>query len=489
MRLDILKIPRVKILDKYIIKTFLGPFVLTFFISLFILEMQFLWQYFEDMVGKGLETEVLIRLFAYASASLVSMALPLAVLLSSIMTFGNLGEKYELVSMKAAGVSLKRVMRPLVIFVILLSLAAFQFSNNVLPVANLKFKSLLYDIMKQRPALDFKPGIFYKGIEGYVIRISDKGQDGQTLKEVLIYDHTSSNSNTNVIKAESGKIFMSDDGQHLIMELFNGQRYEDAEGKRHPFIRNKFDKHTIRFPLTGFDFQRTDEDLFKDHYQMLNFSQLVEAVDSLTEVKRSRIANYHNSVSQRLAVYRDTLDADQDTIAEDYTVVDSYDEMDNDGKLSVLVAAANLARASKTYSNAMKTEVESRKKRIARHKIEQHRKFTLSIACIVLFFIGAPMGAIVRKGGLGLPVIISVVFFLIYHISSMTGEKLVKNIEIDAWEGMWVSTFILTPIGVLLTYKATSDSVILDSTYYTKLTDPIFKKVINPLTRKFSRKK
>lgn len=478
-----------KILDKYIIKTFFGPFVLTFFISLFILEMQFLWQYFEDMVGKGLETSVLIKLFAYASASLVSMALPLAVLLSSIMTFGNMGEKYELVSMKAAGVSLKRVMRPLVIFVVLLSLGAFQFSNTILPVANLKFKSLLYDIMRQRPALDFKPGIFYKGIDGYVIRISDKAQDGQTLQDVLIYDHTSANSNKNVIKAESGKIFMSDNGKFLIMELFNGYRYEDTEGKRHPMIRNEFEKHTIRFNLAGFDFQRTDEDLFKDHYQMLNFRQLVEAVDSLTGVKQERLNNYFNSVSQRLAVYRDTLPQKADTLKVENAMVAPYDSLDAEEKLSVLVAAANLSRASKTYSHAMKTEVESRKKRIARHKIEQHRKFTLSIACIVLFFIGAPMGAIVRKGGLGLPVIISVVFFLIYHISSMTGEKLVKNIEIEAWEGMWVSTFILTPIGILLTYKATSDSVILDSTYYSKLTDPLFKKVINPLTAKFKKQK
>ncbi len=478
-----------KILDKYIIKTFLGPFVLTFFISLFILEMQFLWQYFEDMVGKGLETTVLIKLFAYASASLVSMALPLAVLLSSIMTFGNMGEKYELVSMKAAGVSLKRVMRPLIIFVVLLSLGAFQFSNNILPVANLKFKSLLYDIMRQRPALDFKPGIFYKGIEGYVIRISDKEPDGQTLKDVLIYDHTSANSNKNVIKSESGKIFMSEDGRFLIMELYNGYRYEDTEGKRHPMIRNEFEKHTIRFHLTGFDFQRTDEELFKDHYQMLNFSQLIEAVDSLHQVKEERLENYFNSVSQRLAVYRDTLSDKADTLKVKHAVVAPYDSLDTEEKISVLVSAANLTRASKTYSHAMKTEVESRKKRIARHKIEQHRKFTLSIACIVLFFIGAPMGAIVRKGGLGLPVIISVVFFLIYHISSMTGEKLVKNIEIDAWEGMWISTFILTPIGILLTYKATSDSVILDSTYYTKLTDPLFKKVINPFLKKFGKKK
>lgn len=478
-----------KILDKYIIKTFMGPFVLTFFISLFILEMQFLWQYFEDMVGKGLETTVLIKLFAYASASLVSMALPLAVLLSSIMTFGNMGEKYELVSMKAAGVSLKRVMRPLTLFVVLLSLGAFQFSNTILPVANLKFKSLLYDVMRQRPALDFKPGIFYKGIEGYVIRISDKEADGQTLKDVLIYDHTAANSNKNVIKSESGKIFMTDDGRYLIMELYNGYRYEDTEGERHPMIRNTFEKHTIRFQLTGFDFQRTDEELFKDHYQMLNFSQLIEAVDSLHQVKQERLENYFNSVSQRLAVYRDTLPDEADTLKVKHAVVAPYDSLDLEEKISVLVSAANLTRASKTYAHAMKTEVESRQKRIARHKIEQHRKFTLSIACIVLFFIGAPMGAIVRKGGLGLPVIISVVFFLIYHISSMTGEKLVKNIEIDAWEGMWVSTFILTPIGVLLTYKATSDSVILDSTYYSKLTDPLFKKVINPLIKKLGKKK
>ena len=455
--------------------------------------MQFLWQYFEDMVGKGLETHVLFELFMYASASFVSMALPLAILLSSIMTFGNLGENYELVSIKASGISLMRAMRPLIYVTLILSGVAFFFSNNILPVANLKFKSLLHDVMHQRPALDFKPGVFYDGVDGYVIRVKEKGDDGKTIKDVLIYDHTQLGGNRKVIKAESGEMYLSDDGRYLIFKLFNGQQFDEQKGKNHPLLRSTFTEHRLNFNLTGFQFERTDESLFKDHYQMLNLSQLNESMDSLKDARIRRSGDYTTAMMQRLNVFRDS----SNYISDIQKTIDttnseasqfSIDSLKPQNKISLYATAINLTRGAKTFSEAIKNELRSRDERIARHEIEWHRKFTLSIACLVLFFIGAPLGAIIRKGGLGMPVVVSVIFFLFYHIISITGEKLVKNLEIEPVLGMWIATIILTPIGAYLTYKATTDSMVLDSTFYTKLIDNLKRIVINPILKLLPKK-
>lgn len=448
--------------------------------------MQFLWQYFEDMVGKGLEGWVLVQLLLYASASLVSMALPLAILLSSIMTFGNLGENYELVALKSSGISLQRIMRPLAILALFLSLIAFYFSNNILPVANLKFKSLLYDVMHQKPALDFKPGIFYGGIEGYVIRVKEKDLEDQTLKKVLIYDHHELNGNRKVIAADEGKMYLSPDERYLIFKLYNGYQYDEQKGKNRPLLRSEFDEHTINFDLSGFQFKRTDEDLFKDHYEMLSLGQLTESIDSLDLKRTERKVDFVNSMNQRMTVFNDSLNR-LDTTTAAANAVTFMDSLPHATRLSLFATSVNLARSSKTFATAMAQELEARKKRIARHEIEWHRKFSLSIACILLFFIGAPMGAIIRKGGLGMPVVVSILFFLVYHIISISGEKLVKQLELEAWQGMWISSIVLIPIGAILTYKATTDSMLLDSTFYTRLTDKLARVFIDPIRSRLPR--
>lgn len=452
--------------------------------------MQFLWQYFEDMVGKGLEGRVLIELFFYASASFVGMALPLAILLSSIMTFGNMGENYELVSIKAAGISLRRAMQPLIILTVILSLLAFYFSNNIMPVANLKFKSLLYDIMHQKPTLDFQPGVFYKGLEGYVIRIKDKDPKTQELKNVLIYDHTELSGNRKVIMAETGEMYLSDNGHYLIFKLYNGANYDEQKNTGHPLLRSTFSEHTINFELSGFAFKRTDEDLFKDHYQMLNLSQLKVSSDSLQIEKKERYTVFTNAMTERLKSFEEASFSDSATALLPTALY--YDSLDTSKKMALINTAQNIARGNKTFSMAMRDEYRTREERIARHHVEWHRKFTLSIACILLFFIGAPMGAIIRKGGLGMPVVVSVVFFLLYHIVSITGEKLVKNLEILPWQGMWLSSFVLLPIGIFLTYKATTDAMILDSTFYNQLSERFKKsivgKVIQALKQRFKNK-
>ncbi len=447
--------------------------------------MQFLWVYLEDMVGKGLEASVLIQLFLFASASLVTMALPLAILLSSIMTFGSLGENYELVAMKSSGISLNRIMRPLVIFVLFISVLAFIHSNYIMPVANLKFRSLLYDIMHQRPALDFKPGVFYDGIDGYVIRIQQKNPDTQEMRGIQIFDHTEGIGNRRVILAEEGKMYVSNDGNYLVFDMKNVKQYDEQEGPSHPFVRAEIAEHSIRFDLSAFKFSRTDENLFKDHYQMLNLKQLKSAIDTLNIKKEKRLESYKESLDYRLLVFSDTTYSDTAYSADTFAL---FDGVDMKTKLQIYQAAINIARAAKTYTHSIRDELKNRQITINKHIIEWHRKFTLSLACIVLFFVGAPLGAIIRKGGLGMPVVVSIIIFIFYHIISMTGEKLVKEGELNPFIGMWIGTIVLIPIGAFLTYKSTTDSVLLDTTYYQLLTDKL-KSWFAPVIRLFRKKK
>lgn len=461
---------------------------MTFFITLFIFEMQFLWNYLEDMVGKGLEAMVLIELFAFASANLVTMALPLAVLLSSIMTFGNLGENYELVAMKSSGISLNRIMRPLLIFNLIISGMAFYHSNHVMPVANLKFKTLLYDVMHQRPALEFKPGVFYQGIDGFVIRIKEKDADGQNMRDIQIYDHSEHNGNKQITLAERGKMALSPDQRYLIFDMYNVKQYKENKGKTHPFTYSEIDQHTVRFDLSSFQFNRTDDDLFKDHYEMLNLKQLEASMDTLNLKLDERLSDYRKSMHNRLQIYSDSNIA-QNGLPEDTTAtLDIFEGTNLREQIGVYSTAINIARSSKTYSESIDNEKEMRLKRIHLHEIEWHKKFTLSIACLVLFFIGAPLGAIIRKGGLGMPVVFSILIFIIYHIISMSGMKLVKQGELPAIIGMWMATATLVPLGIFLTYKATTDSVLLDSSFYSSLTNK-FKKIFAPILKIFKKNK
>ena len=272
----------------YVLRSYLGPLVLTFFIALFILLLQFLWKYIDDLVGKGLEFTVIARLMFYASATFVPLALPLAILLSSLMTFGNLGEHYELVAVKASGISIWKVMRPLVYLSVFISLLAYGFSNNVLPVANLKFQSLLYDVRQQKLAFNISEGVFYNGIENYIIRIGKKDKDGSTIYDVKIYDHSDRAGNIKVTTAKSGFMQLSPDQQHIIFTLFDGYNYNDIVSTRNyrdnrPFERVAFEQQRIKFDLSEFDLTRTDENLFKSHYTMLTTRQLTIFIDSLND--------------------------------------------------------------------------------------------------------------------------------------------------------------------------------------------------------------
>ncbi len=463
----------------FILKSYLGPFIMTFFITTFVLLMQFLWRYIEDLVGKGLDMFVIGKLLFYISASLIPMALPLAILLASLMTFGNLGENYELTAIKSAGISLQRAMTPLIWLNILVSIGAFYFSNNAIPYANLKMRSLLYDIQRQKPAFQIKEGIFYNGIDGYSIRIKKKDKETGKLYGLMIYDHTDNNGNTKVTVADSGTMKMTTDETCLVITLLNGYNYlemkEDPkrlEDRSFPFRHDRFQKQELILDLSGFGLHRTDENLFRSSYKMMNIKQLELYEDSLhiemNELKNSAFSRIRN------------LDVAKTNMISQYSAVDSgkltagvalyndifFKSLPSNDRIMVVTQAIYQARRLKEAYAVMTIEYDRNYKNMARYQIEWHRKFTLSFACFIFFFIGAPMGAIIRKGGFGMPIVISVLFFILYYIITLTGEKFVKELYVQPWEGMWIPSLILLPAGVFLTYKATRDSTMFNMEAY-----------------------
>jgi len=464
----------VKKLHSLILKTYVGPFVMTFFISLFILLMQFLWKYVDDLVGKGLEWYIIGELLFYASATFVPLALPLAILLSSIMTMGSLGENYELVALKSAGISLIRIMWPLVFISMFFVLAAFYFSNNVLPVANLKMGSLLYDVRQQRPAFNIMEGIYYKGIDNFVIRVEEKENDGTTLRNIKIYDHTERRGNTNVTLAEWGTMEVTEDKTFLVLTLYNGSNFqevepEDSRDRSRPFQRTHFDKQIRKFDLSGFALSRTDEQLFRSHFRMLDISKLLHAEDSLKTVMDEKKDEFVVNSMARLYNYMslDSLVKINLGKSDDYVVLEGLTHFTTlSAKKNVVDQAMNNVRQLKESALFTHEDVQLRKRRLARYEIEFHRKFTLSFACLILFMIGAPLGAIIRKGGFGLPVVVSVLFFVFFHIMSITGEKFVRESVMPAWQGMWLASIILLPVAVVLTIQATTDSSLMDMDSY-----------------------
>ncbi|MBL7889982.1 MAG: LptF/LptG family permease [Bacteroidia bacterium] len=466
-----------KTLHKFILKSYLGPFVMTFFIAMFVFFMMFIFKYIDDFVGKGLGAGVLSELFFYFSLTTIPTALPLAILLSSLMTFGNLGEHFELTAMKSSGLSLQKIMMPLLVFTTLISVAAFYFSNNILPYTNLKAGSLLYDVRESKPALLFKDGVFNNGLEGFSIRVGKKGKDGKTLNDIMIYDHRAMQGNNIILSAESGVMEQTADKMFLVLTLKNGVSYKEMadnpkDAETHPLIRDKFEERVIRFDLSEFKMSRTDEALFKNNAQMMNLSQLNTAVDSLKIKIEVRKREFGKQLTQTYYSKYKLAENDSKEAANELT----FEDLSKQQKLNAIEIASNIARSAKAYTESVYNDTDNDAFSVDRFNIEWHRKFTLSIACVVLFFIGAPLGAIIRKGGLGMPMVVSIIFFLVFHILSITGEKLAKEGTIPAYQGMWLATIILLPIGIFLTYKATSDSNLFNIDAYLSPIKNLFSK-------------
>ena len=418
------------------LKAYIGPFIITFLIAMFVFEMQFIWLYLDDLLGKGLNPMTVLELIFYASARIVNMALPLAVLMSSIMTFGALAENNELTAMKSAGMSLSRIFRPLVVLMLLLSLGSFFFANNMWPIANLKFRTLLFSIVQQRPALSIENGVFYNGIEGVSIRVMEKNPDTGMLKDILIYDHRNQNGgNKTVIKASEGEMTQTEDKRFLILTLRNGATYDEKEesskpkrivGKSQqqqersfPYVHGNFQEMVIRLDLSNLVFKNNDEEIFKNSFEMMTIPQLERAIDSL-QIQRDSLSSQINQATQPNL---------------------------NESTVKTKNAQTNLIERQKE-------ELANRNKFINRHKIEWHRKFTLAISCLILFFIGAPLGALIRKGGLGWPTVIALGIFILFEMLTIAGEKMTKSELLPPHVGMWLATYAMLPAGIYITWRA-----------------------------------
>ncbi len=475
-----------KRLHRFILKSFFGPFMMTFIICVFVLLMQFLWKYIDDLVGKGLEWTVVLELLVYASMALVPMAFPLAMLLASIMTFGNLGENYELVAMKASGVSLFKIMRPLLYFAIFLTFFAFYFSNNILPKTNLKFGSVMYSVRKQKPEMIINEGVFTNQIDGYSIKVEKKDNETGVMSDILIYDHTVGDGNLSVTHADSGYMNISDDKKFMVMTLFHGENAVDEQGSgrnnnRYEFRRNFFDKQIVTVPLSGFDFERTDEDLLRTEYKMMNLTQLDNYEDSLYKDYRVRVRNFIPMMSYNsfLDISVVTFFNKKDSLGIEYTplisdskaeLLELYYSKDEFDRMETVSQALQNAQNNKQSLDANTISLYNYKKSLNKYTMEKYKKFSWPFACLIFFFIGAPLGAIIRKGGLGMPVVASIFMFIAYYVVTITGEKFARE---DLWEmynGMWLSSFVFLPIGFFLTYKAATDSSIMNTeTYQYKL--------------------
>lgn len=481
-----------KKVDRFLLKSFIGPLVFTFFIVLIILLLQFLWMYVDELAGKGLDFKVLSELLYHFALTFVPTALPLGILLASLMTFGNMGEFSELSALKSSGISLQRIMLPLVIFIGLISVVSFFFSNNVLPYSTEKARTLLWDIRRKKPDINIQAGSFYNGVPDFSIKITTKNPVTNRLNNIIIYDHRERRGNYSVIVADSGYMRSTEDETGLIMTLYNGYGHYDMVEKnvsqamkKYPDRVDVFKEQTIIIPLTGFDLQRSEEGLFKSNAAMLNISQLTYTIDSLHYKYQQKI-NYEfkNFKDIKLYVVRNMPIAGRDKPKDlRFEIKPLYDSLTLFDKKAVLRRAIE---SLKEGTSILFEKNESQKyeiKVIRKYEVEWNKKLTMSFACIVFFLIGAPLGAIIRKGGLGTPAVISIFFFVIYYVISISGQKMVEENVVGTFAGMWAASYILLPIGIFLTYKATTDSVILNiETYlmfFKKIKDSVYKIFIN----------
>ena len=456
---------------------------MTFFIVLFIVLMQFLWRYIDDLVGKGLEMHILGELFFYAAVSLVPTALPLAILLASLMTFGNLGEKFELTAMKAAGVSLLRTMAPLIVLISGISVGAFFFQNNVLPKAQVKMWTLLFSMKQKSPELEIPEGVFYDQIPGFNLYVKEKDKKAGTLKHMMIYDVRNGYDKSTILRADSARLAFTKGMRYLYLHMWRGEQFDNLSDQNTarqnvPFRRELFDEKEILIPFDA-NFNRLDEESMRKQYVGKNIEQLQHTIDSV----QNRVDSAGNVYSRYLRL-RDYGGVSASVNPETREPM-PYKPVKMPGQpldIDTLMSTVQPAKQAMIYDQALrKAEAEQADcmfkaetmeddlKSIRRHGIELMKKFTLSVACLIFFFIGAPLGAIIRKGGLGTPLVISVFLFIVYYIIDNTGYKMARDGHWVVWHGMWISTFVLAPLGIYVTYKAMNDSAVFNPDAYRNL--------------------
>lgn len=474
-----------KKVDLLVLKSFFGPFLVTLFVVEFVFIMQFFYVYIDDFIGKGLSWYVVVELVSYLSANTVPMALPLAVLLSSIMTFGNLGERYELIALKMSGISMWRTAFGLFIAIGLLSAGSLVFSNHIVPTANLKFWTTLIDISRSKPALDIKEGVFYKEIEGYIIKIDHKEADQKTIQGIFIHDYTDQSRPHNFIVAERGEMYTTDDKKNLVLKLIDGNKYEtlapdpDKRGVSRK-LRTEFTEMEKVMDLSDFELSRSKEDQYRNQYQMLNIGQLKDYIDTLELRKLESLQRLDQSTKDMWLFKRDSA-----TFASGTPPSEPFEDnllRSNPQMTQTATTAINTAKSVKSIlDNPVVPNWRSNIDLIRRSQIELHRKYTSALACLVLFLIGAAFGVIVRKGGLALPVIAATFIYVFYLILYKLGESMGKNGTIDAVAGMWLPTLLMVPMAIFLVVKANNDSSVLQlDTYRLSRFLPRFRRRAHP---------
>jgi len=466
---------RIKKLDIFVLKSFLLLFSGTFFICLFIFMMQFLWRYVDELVGKGLEIGVLAQFFFYSALTLIPLSLPLAILLAALMTFGNFGEKYELLSMKAAGIPLLRIIRPLVIFCAMLCGISFYFQNVIAPKAQMKLWTLLVSMKQTSPELDIPEGVFYSDIDGYNIYVKQKDRETGMMKDLLIYNFSEGFENAHIIWASEGSMEMTEDKQHLFLHLYNGEQFENLksqsiDSKNVPYRRETFREKHIIIQFDG-GFNMIDGGFLSERSDAKNMKQISESIDSLTYKADSTGRAIFNDVKR--TTYRKNSLTERDSTRMSEGTLPTYINVDS------LFNAYTLSEKEKTLKTATdristltsdwkvkNMQMADADKNIRRHQSDWHKKITLSLSCLIFFFIGAPLGAIIRKGGLGLPVVISVIIFVLYYIIDSGSTRVARSGEMNIILGVWMSTLVLAPIGFFFTYKSNKDSVVFNLEVY-----------------------
>lgn len=483
---------KVKRLDTFLLQRFLPVLAMTFFICLFIVMMQFLWRFIEDLVGKGLSFSVIAELFWYASLTMVPTALPLAILLASLMTFGNLGEKFELTAIKSSGISLFRIMTPLIILMVMIAIGAFFFQNNVMPIAQTKMYTLLFSMRQKSPEVEIPAKTFYDQVPGMNLYVDHKDSETGMLYNMIIYDVSRGMDNARIILADSGKISFTEDKSHLFLHLYDGELSENFNSSAGvqtrgylPFRRESFDDKQVYLAFDA-NFNRIDEQGIRSQYVGMNISQLSEAIDSLQEQVDSIGRSYGDDMKKTPYVgvsYYANVFVDGQMVHIKQPEVKPKQAIDVDSVFN----APNAAQA-KSYLTAAQAKLKQRraeyefkslalsehKKLMRRHDIEMQRKFTLSLACLIFFFIGAPLGAIIKKGGIGTPLVISVFLFVIYFIFDNMGYKFAKDGKLAVWEGIWLSSMVMLPLGIFFTYKAVGDSSVFDFDAYKRFVHRLF---------------
>lgn len=472
-----------KKLNILLLKSYIGPFILTLGIAQFVLIMQFLWKYIDDLVGKGLDSWIIMKLLLYTSVSLLPMSLPLAILLSSIMTLGSFGENYELIAVKSSGISFFRFIRPLLVLNLFIAIGAFFLSNNIIPIANKKSGILLYDIRKQKPTLNIQPGIFNDDIQGISIKVGSKDPDGKTLRDLIIYDHLRNEGNTSVITAKKGELLQTKNGNILIFKLENGSQYKEVlssgENTKNQLFITSFDQWEKHFDLSQFALQSTNESFFKDVSRMCTISELQERIDTIRKTAQSRKDIMRNNVEPlyyfSIHNYDSVHKPRKSIIPTNQIGLNLLKGLKVTEKSNIVELATAKARTIKSQVSVTTNELKYNRQDLNEFKVEYHRKIKLSFVCLLFFFIGAPFGAIIRRGGLGWPIFFSIIIFIVYYAINIIGERLAENAVWQVFTPTWMSILILTPLALFLTVKSNNDSGIFNKEMYILL----FKRLIS----------